>query len=440
MTNSTAAADSDVPLLSCAVTTLGCRVNQYESERLLRELGDYGIAPHSGTDSPDALVINTCAVTKISDKKSRQLIRKVVRDNPGSLIVVTGCYAELEAESVRSIDGITYVAGNADKVELPRVIAGLLGRGQVDGTAGSRHWQVRVRSMLKVQDGCDAFCTYCAVPYARGELKSRPIAEAVAEAEDLVDAGTRELVLTGIHLGKYGQGSCEQTLGQLVAAILKACPPDRLDRIRLSSLEISEIDPQLETLLIEEERLCKHLHLPLQSGSDSILTAMGRKYSAQEYLEAVGRLSSLIPDLAVTTDVIVGFPAETEEDFARTTRVVQEAGLCWVHAFPFSARDLAPASRFAGQVEADVKERRAAVMGELAKQMRRDFYSKYLGRDLTVLTEKWDAGRQIATGLTGNYLKVTFPSAKDISGQTVKVTPDELSSEGALSASSGYVL
>ncbi len=398
-----------------AVETLGCRVNQYDSDSLVDELGRFGVQPVQTGIDPDIVVINTCSVTQKSDKKSRQSIRRAARKYPGALVVVTGCFADLEAEWIKTLDGVDIALGSQSSSDLPGLIIEVLNLEQ-SGKESLR--PVAVRSDLKVQEGCDEFCSYCVVPFARGEPRSMPLTRIIKDAERFIDSGARELVLTGTHLGKYGSDNGDN-LVDLIGGLFERFDEERLPRVRLSSLEQGEIGRDLLELMCGESRLCRHLHLPLQSGSSSVLKRMGRRYSGDEYVESAKAFAAEVPGVMLAADVIVGFPGETDEDFAQTVEVVKAAELSRLHVFKFSARTPTAASKMAGQLSQEVISARAEALSEIDMSLRRAHYRSALKRPLRVLVEEHDLETQVTSGMTDDYLRCEFPLNVGDLGETV---------------------
>jgi len=398
-----------------AVETLGCRVNQYDSDNLADELGRFGVQPAESGIDPDIVVINTCSVTQKSDKKSRQSIRRAARNNPDALVVVTGCFADLEAEWIKALDGVDIVVGSQSSSDLPGLISEVLDLERI----GSRSTRpLAVRSHLKVHEGCDEYCSYCVVPFARGEPRSMPLARIMMDAERFIDSGTRELVLTGTHLGKYGADHGD-SLVQLVGELFGRFDEERLSRIRLSSLEQGEISRGLLEMMRSENRLCRYLHIPLQSGSTSVLQRMGRHYSGDEYVDSAKALAAEVPGVMLAADVIVGFPGETDEDFAQTVEVVKAAGLSRLHIFKFSARAPAAAAKMSGQLPQEVISARSGMLSEIDMSLRKSHYQSAVGRSLRVLVEEHDREAGVASGLTDDYLRCEFPLNVGDLGETV---------------------
>jgi len=416
-----------------ALTTLGCKVNQSETEALARRFLAAGHHLTAFDAAADVYVINTCTVTHVADHKSRQFIRRAAA-RPGALVVVTGCYAATAAAEIAAIPGVGLVVGQADKERLVELVEGL--RGHAQGPTPSSATAVpaaRTRAFIKVQDGCDSFCTYCIVPFARGAPRSVPLAEVLAQVQERVAAGCVEVVLTGVHLGLYGQ---ETPLGlrQLVTAVLAETP---IRRLRLSSIEpqdllgLGEEDLAAFFDLWQERRLCRHLHLPLQSGCSATLQRMGRRYTAADYARLVAAARQAIPDLAVTTDVIVGFPGESDAEFQASYDFAAALGCAKIHVFRFSPRQGTAAARMEPVSARTMKERSAAMLA-LSEKGAAAFRRAFLGRTMEVLWEekvrskRQGAGGQVEappaaynvwTGLTDNYLRVYAASAADLTNR-----------------------
>jgi threonylcarbamoyladenosine tRNA methylthiotransferase MtaB len=392
---------------------VGCRLNQAEVEAMARRFAARGDAIADDADDADLVVINTCAVTRTAARKSRQIIRQAARANPDAEIVVTGCYTELSPGEVAALPGVVRVVDNAGKDALgdppPDYEREPLQREALPpGTLG------RTRAFVKVQDGCDNRCTFCVTTLARGEGRSRPIDEVVREAEMLAAAGYQEIVLTGVHLGSYGR---DLDSGGDLAALVRALLIDTdVSRIRLSSLEPWEIVPGFFDLW-SDPRLGAHLHLPLQSGCDATLRRMARRTTRHDFAALLDDARRHIPDLAVTTDVIVGFPGETASEFAESLAFVEEMGFARLHVFPYSSRAGTAAARMPGHISKSEKKARAAQMGDLSDSLWRAFRRRYVGQTLDVL---WESARGatpegfVWSGLTGNYLRVTTTAPRNL--------------------------
>ncbi len=391
-----------------AIMTLGCRVNQSESSVIEGTLRKHGISIVTLEENPDLCIINTCTVTEKSDASCRYLIRKASRT--GAQVIVTGCFSQLEPAKVAEIQGVCEVVPSRDK---EKIISRVLGY-DVD-TVYSLH--DRARPYLKVQDGCNFNCTYCAVPMARGRSRSLGIDESVARAVEIELQGYHEIVMTGIHLGSYGQDlACRTNLAFLIKAILSATS---FLRIRLSSIEINEIDDELIEL-IGDPRICKHLHLPLQSGNDRILKLMNRNYTVSAYQKKLLRLSNISSDIALGTDVIVGFPTEEHEEFLATYKFIKEHSFAYVHTFPFSARKGTMASNLKLPIAGNIIADRAKALKDLSRAKRTAFASAQANKILDAIAEE-ESDQGYVTATTSNYLKIEMKESKLKRGSTVFV-------------------
>lgn len=420
-----------------ALATVGCKVNQGETEAMqaLFEAQGYSIVPFAA--EADVYVVNTCSVTQVGEKKSRQMIRRAKRLNPAAIVAVVGCYSQLDPAAVSGIEGVDVVLGTQDRGTVVTCVEQAINEKKqilaVHALALTPEFEEmsvipadRTRAFLKIQDGCDNFCTYCIIPYTRGPLRSRRIAAAVRETEKLIEAGFFEIVLTGIHLGRYGR---EVDDGPLLADIVQsvlAVPGVR--RLRLGSVEALEITESLVSLMRKDDRLCRHLHLPLQSGEDEILKAMNRPYTTADYAGMLGRLRQFMPDIAITTDVIVGFPGETEQDFTTTCEFVRSMNFSRVHVFPFSARTGTPAAEFGQQISKMEKEQRVMRLQQVAEGAAKKYRERFLGRRVTVLVEECMAGD--VTGYSGEYLRVYLRGECLLPGSLVEVEIRSLYQDG----------
>jgi len=397
------------------VGSLGCKLNQAEMDALAEALARAGHEIVGSAAEADLCVFNTCAVTAVAAQKSRQALRHLHRQNPNARLVATGCYAELAPADVRELPGVAFVAGNRDKEELARLLAGQEPALAPTLTPTLPPVRVHTRALVKIQDGCDNACTYCIIHTARGPQRSRPPQEVVAEVRERHEAGYQEVVLTGVHIGAYGHdrgGELGIDLWELVARILGATD---VPRLRLSSIEPWDL-PGDALRLWAGGRLCPHLHLPLQSGCDATLRRMARRYTAAQFAQLVTAARGAIPDVAITTDLIVGFPGETEDEFAESLAFVESLGPARAHVFPFSPRPGTPAAAMPGQVSPADKEERAAAMRQAASASRQAYEARFVGCRMQVL---WESARDSATGrvwsgLTGNYLRVYTTSDEDL--------------------------
>ena len=418
-----------------AFLTLGCKVNQYDSDAMRSLFLARGYT--TAEKDADIYVINTCSVTSVGDKKSRQLIRRIRREHPGAIIAAAGCYAQLSPEEVAAA-GCDVVVGNQNRAHIVDYIeeaaAGRAGSHVVDimrvaefeNLTVTPEGEEKTRAFVKVQEGCDNYCTFCIIPYARGRLKSRRPEDAVAEVAILADKGYREIVLTGIHLGNYGVDLRDGTrLSSLVEALL-AIPG--ISRIRLGSIESVEVSDELIRILQTERRVCRHLHLPIQSGSDAVLARMHRHYRLAEFKELIGTLREKIPGLALTTDLIVGFPGETEALFEETLETLRELQFSGIHVFPYSPRTGTPAAGYPDQVPTAVKKERVHRVEELEKEIARAYRQTFLEKTVRVLAEEMRGGRW--EGLSDEYIRVTFDGPGIEKGGLYDVYITALTEEG----------
>ena len=426
-----------------AFTTLGCKVNQYETETIEGLFKQRGYEV-TGFDQPaDVYVINTCSVTHLGERKSRQLIRRAARSNPGATVVVTGCYAQAAPEQIEKIEGVDLIVGTQQRhriVELAEEAAAK--HAQINAVGDIMSAQEfediplfdapgRTRAFLKIQEGCTNYCTYCIIPYTRGPLRSRSLESIAREAIKLVEHGFKEIVLTGIHLGAYGRDQSGQV--SLADAVKTVLSVDGLLRLRLGSLESVEITGELIEIMQTDKRLCPHLHLPLQAGDDQILLSMNREYTTDEYRRLMLYIQQQIPGIAITTDIIVGFPGETDERFQNSLQFVRSMDFAKVHIFPYSRRSGTPAAEFAGQVPEPEKKRRVKAMEAIAEVKAREFRKRFIGQQADVLFEMVEDG--FANGFTGNYLHV-FTGADIPSGSLRSVRIDKLYKDGLWSEGS----
>lgn len=416
-----------------AFYTLGCKVNQADTASMENLFLRSGHQLVSFDGEADVYIINTCVVTNTGQRKSRQTIHRAIRKNPNALIVVTGCYPQTAAEEVKTIAGVDMIIGNQDRAQIVQLVEERLAHRQTDTldavhklTASTAFEEMaagditdKTRAFLKIQEGCNQFCTYCIIPYARGPLRSRSLESIRTETQRLISAGFKEIVLIGIHLGCYGKENPDgPTLYDAVKTVL-AVPG--VQRLRLGSLESVEVEPRLLTLMQEDARFCRHLHLPLQSGCDKTLQAMHRPYTTAKFKTLLADIKNRVPDIAITTDVIVGFPGETEADFETTCKFAESCGFSKMHIFPFSARKGTPAEKFAGAVTEAVKKERADILGRIDETMHKAFLQAMVGQNAEVLFEQ-PAGEDYFEGLTGNYQRVFVKSGgRNLGGEILPV-------------------
>ena len=414
-----------------AFHTLGCKVNTYESNAMLKIFNEAGYQEVDFKQVADVYVINTCTVTNTGDSKSRQMIRKAIRKNPKATICVVGCYSQTAPEEIEKIEGVGVVLGTQYRSDIVKYVDEHLGTGEmvikVDNVMNLRKFEdlnidrfKNTRAFLKIQDGCNNFCTYCIIPYARGRVRSRQKESVLNQAQKLVDNGYVEIVLTGIHTAGYGEDLDDYSFYELLVDLVKI---KGLKRLRISSIETSQISDEIIDLIGSNEIIVDHLHVPLQAGSDATLKRMNRKYTTAEYLEKINKIRSYLPNIAFTTDVIVGFPGETDEEFEETYNFIKQVNYSELHVFPYSPRKNTPAAKMKGQVNDQIKPERANRLLQLSKELNHEFALKQIGKTLKVLFEKRDG--EYLIGHAGDYLKVKVKTADNLIGEIVTIKIDK---------------
>lgn len=421
--------------------TLGCKVNQYDSDAMRTLFIHRGYKPVEHSEVADVYIINTCSVTSIGDRKSRQVIRKIRRNNPDAVIAATGCYAQVAPEELEKMGDVDVIVGHqnrnkivdyieeAEKSEKTvNAVKDIMSIREYENLTVDPEGEVKARAFVKVQEGCDNYCTFCIIPYARGRLKSRKQEDAVDEIKKLVEKGYREVVLTGIHLGNYGRDLRNGTsLSTLVSELLKI--PNLL-RIRLGSIESVELSDELINIIKNEKRVCHHLHLPLQSGSDAVLKSMNRHYRLRQYKDLIAMLREKIPNLALTTDLIVGFPGETEENFKETLNTLHELKFSAIHVFPFSKRTGTPAAMYPNQITNEEKKKRVHRVQELEKKISKEFRCEFLNKIVHVLAE--NKKEEYFEGFSDEYIRVTIKGENVKRGHLYSVIVEEVTDEGLI--------
>ncbi len=417
---------------SVAFHTLGCKVNHYETEAIWQLFQEQGYERVDYETTSDVYVINTCTVTNTGDKKSRQVIRRAIRKNPDAVICVTGCYAQTSPAEIMAIPGVDIVVGTQDRVKMLEYIerfkeerqpinaVGNIMKNRVYEELDVPAFTDRTRASLKIQEGCNNFCTFCIIPWARGLMRSRDPKEVIRQAQQLVDAGYKEIVLTGIHTGGYGEDMKDYNLAMLLKDLEKEVIG--LERLRISSIEASQITDEVIQVMNDSKVIVRHLHIPLQSGSNTVLKRMRRKYTMEFFGERLNRLKEALPGLAVTSDVIVGFPGESEEEFLETYHFIKDHKFSELHVFPYSKRTGTPAARMDDQVDEEVKNERVHRLISLSDQLAKEYASQFEGEVLEVIPEERSKnGEGMYEGYTDNYLKVIFKGTEEMIGQIVKV-------------------
>lgn len=414
--------------------TLGCKVNAYEVDSLTNEFKKAGYLPAMPGEKVEVALINTCSVTSSADQKSRQQIRKLAKMYPEAILVVMGCYSQINVELANSIPEIDIVVGTSNRTKILEYIEEFKNTQtqiiavnpssrtftyeELKETSITSH----ARAYLKIQDGCDQFCTFCIIPLTRGKLRSRDPLEVIKEAKELVAKGYHEIVLTGIHTGAYGLDLKDVSFSDLVKMILDACPT--LYKLRISSIEENEIDDELLKLMQKDQRLARHLHIPLQAGNDEVLRRMNRRYNTKAFLEKINKIRDYVGDIAITTDVIVGFPGESDEYFQDTYNFIKAVNFSELHVFPYSLRTKTPAATFKDQVDSLTKKERVRTLIALSEELKNDYRQKHVGQTMSALIETYDEEKGLYVGHTSNYLDVYVKSDDDIKHQVITIKYD----------------
>ena len=407
---------------------LGCKVNQYESEAIAELFAEKGYEIVGIDEEADVYVINTCTVTNFGDKKSRQLIRKVKRQNENAIVAVVGCYAQTAPKELMEIAGVNLVIGTKDRAQIVEMVEQYDRANGVENHVSDimkervfeplsiQKLANRTRAYLKIQDGCSQYCSYCIIPYARGPIRSREPQEVVAEVKRLAENGFKEVVLTGIHVASYGKDRRDTSLLDILKQVHEV---EGIERIRFSSIEPNVVTEEFAQTMAALPKVCDHFHLSLQSGCDKNLKEMNRKYDTEKYRQAAATLRKYLPKVALTTDIIVGFPGETEEDFRESYAFAEEIGFAKIHVFPYSPKRGTPAAARKDQLLNAVKSERSHTLIQLSDRMAADFLADAVGTDAEVLYER-AVGEGIYEGHTTNYMKVHGRSEADLTNRIAK--------------------
>ncbi|NMB09011.1 MAG: tRNA (N(6)-L-threonylcarbamoyladenosine(37)-C(2))-methylthiotransferase MtaB [Tissierellia bacterium] len=409
-----------------AFHTLGCKVNQYETEAMEELFERHGYKIVGNDEIADIYVINTCTVTNFGDKKSRQFIRRAKKLNPNSTIAVVGCYSQISPDEVERIEGVDVIIGTTQRDKVVDLCEKAILEGKKINIVGNINRRKdfenlkivdikeKTRANIKIQDGCNQFCSYCIIPYARGPIRSRELSDIIEECIRLRDAGFKEIVLTGIHIASYGKDIGDLSLIDVIEEISKI---QGIERIRLSSIEPTLINEEFMTRAVKTGKLCDHFHLSLQSGSDTVLKRMNRKYTTEEYKNIVKIIRKHMPNAGITTDVIVGFPGETDNEFEETYNFVKEIGFSRIHVFKYSPRQGTVASKFKNQIHGDVKQVRSERLISLGEELSNNFNENFVGKELKVLYEENSKEDQnFMEGYTTNYIRVKAKGSEKIQG------------------------
>lgn len=411
-----------------AFHTLGCKVNHYETEAMWQIFKGDGYDRVTFNDNADVFVINTCTVTNTGDKKSRQVIRRAIRQNPDAVICVTGCYAQTSPKEIEAIPGVDIIIGTADRDKLLDYVNQYHEERQpINGVKNIMkkrtyeemdvpYFTDRTRATLKIQEGCNNFCTFCIIPWARGLLRSRDPEMVVAQATQLVNQGYKEIVLTGIHTGGYGEDLKDYNLAQLLRDLEEV---EGLNRLRISSIEASQLTDEVMEVIRASNKIVRHLHIPIQSGSDTVLKRMRRKYTMDFFERRIIELKEMMPNIALTSDVIVGFPGETEEEFMETYNFIEKHHFSELHVFPYSMRTGTPAARMTDQVDDGVKQNRVERLINLSDRLALEYVEQFKDDVLEVIPEEMKDGQIV--GHSDNYIKVAIDADESLIGELVKV-------------------
>ncbi|MRN55740.1 tRNA (N(6)-L-threonylcarbamoyladenosine(37)-C(2))-methylthiotransferase MtaB [Paenibacillus monticola] len=418
---------------SVAFYTLGCKVNFYDTEAIWQLFKNEGYEQVDFEGPADVYLINTCTVTNTGDKKSRQMIRRAVRRNPEAIVAVTGCYAQTSPGEILDIPGVDLVIGNQDRDQIMTHVKNIQATRQpvnaVRNIMKTREFEEmdvpgfadRTRAFMKIQDGCNNFCTFCIIPWSRGLSRSRDPKSIITQAHQLVAAGYKEFVLTGIHTGGYGDDLENYRLSDLLWELDQV---EGLERVRISSIEASQIDVKLLEVLNRSTKMCRHLHIPLQAGHNEVLKAMHRKYTTEEYYAKIGLIRQAMPDVGITTDVIVGFPGETDEMFRAGYDFMKAVGFSEMHVFPYSKRTGTPAARMDHQIDEEIKNVRVQQLIDLSEEMQLAYARTFVGQTLSVIAErsaKGAPGRAVQHGFSDNYLQILFNGDDSLQGELCQI-------------------
>ncbi|MBO6280651.1 MAG: tRNA (N(6)-L-threonylcarbamoyladenosine(37)-C(2))-methylthiotransferase MtaB [Bacilli bacterium] len=412
---------------SYVTISLGCKVNSYEVSALVSRLKELGYVENN--INPTVAIINTCSVTSTADQKSRQHIRKLITNYPNSIVAVMGCYSQGQHEFIAKEIRPNIVTGTSNRDKLVDLIENYQAGNTIDITdnsprlfdkyeeLGITNHSENVRAYLKIQDGCDNFCSYCLIPFRRGKARSRSHQNILKEANYLVESGYKEIVLTGIHVGGYGKDLENESFSSLVQDIVDI---KDLYRLRISSIEESEIDEKLIELINTRNNLANHFHIPLQSGSDTVLKRMNRKYNKEQFFNKISEIKKACPNVALTTDVIVGFPGESEDEFLESYEFIKKCGFNMLHVFPFSSREGTLASRMPNHVDPKIKKERTLKLIELSNSLWEEYTNQFVGKEVEVLIEQYDEKNHLNIGHTSNYIEVKIQDFENNVGKIVK--------------------
>lgn len=407
--------------------TLGCKVNIYETESIINDFKNNGFEIVPFNEEADIYIINTCSVTNQSDQKSRKIIRSSLKKNKDAIIVVMGCYTQIKYEEASNIDGVKIIIGNKYKNQVVELVKEYLKTKKqivkIEKLNKEKFENIKVnnfdnhtRAFVKIQDGCNNFCSFCIIPYTRGNIRSKSKEDVLEEVRELVKNGYKEVVLTGIHTGHYGYDLKNYDFSDLLIDLEKI---DGLERIRISSIEENELNDKFLEVLKNSKKIVDHLHIPIQSGSDKILKLMNRKYNLNTFIKKIDLIRKIRPNIAITTDVIVGFPGETDDNFNETINTIKKINFAELHVFPYSKREGTPAAKMSNQINGIIKKERVRKLIELSEELKNNFYKQYENKVYEVLTEKYED--EFLIGHLSNYGKVKFRGKKEDRNKLIKV-------------------
>lgn len=416
---------------SVSFYTLGCKLNTYDTQWYVEQFADHGYREVPFGELADVTVVNTCTVTGQGDAQSRQALRKASRISPEGTVVAVGCYAQTDPDALSEMPEVDLVVGTAERAQLLDLVNDTCSLGRTfvtrSRTADFQDMDIynfgsRARAFVKIQEGCNEFCSFCIIPFARGRSRSRSVESTIEQVVKMVDAGYKEVVLTGVHIGDYGVDLDDQSLMQVLEGIEQV---EGLERFRVSSIEATFVTDDMVDFFASSQKFCRHLHVPLQSGDDGVLKAMRRPYNRGRYIELIEKLASRIPNVGIGGDVMVGFPGETDDAFQNTYDLIANHPMTYLHVFPYSPRGNTPAARMTNQVDSQVKKQRGAILRELGQQKVNAFQKKFIGQTLPVLFENRRDG-QLLQGLTDNYIRVIAPGPDLACEQVVDVRLDHI--------------
>lgn len=418
--------------------TLGCKVNLYETEFTINRFKNNGYEIVDFESTSDICIINTCTVTNTSDKKSRNIIRQAIKRNPNSIIVVMGCYSQINEKEILDIDGVDIIIGNTNKSKVLELVEEYIkDNKKINKIEDIKKvefesmkldtFETRTRAFVKIQDGCNNYCSYCIIPYTRGNIRSKEKSEVIEEVNELVNNGYKEVVLTGIHTGHYGKDKYDYDFSDL---LMELCNIDNLHRIRISSIEITELDDKFMNVLKNNNKIVDHIHIPLQSGCDKTLKEMNRKYDTNYFYNKIEEIRNIRPNISITTDVIVGFPNEDDNDFLNTFNFIKKVGFTKLHVFPFSKREGTKAAIMNNQITDEIKKIRVHKLLELSKKLENNYINKFINKELEVLIENYND--KVIEGHASNYILVKSKGTIDDVNKIVNIKINEIDNDSLI--------